>query len=190
MENYSLEYAKPLNKTVTEKCIYEIGKDGEWKKITFTADSGAVDHVIRKDEADWFPLKDTAMSKAGKNYTAANGGIIRNYGGRELKGKTESKYPFQMNVQVTDARKNLASLPKMVEEGNDIQLSKKKGCFIINEKTGMKIPMRLQPGGTPEFDLWLKRGQNYGKYGVLNVDGEADITENGASAFQRLEEWI
>ena len=95
-----------------------------------------------------------------------------------------------MNVQVTDARKNLASLPKMIEEGNDIQLSKKKGCFITNEKTGMKIPMRLQPGGTPEFDLWLKRGQNYGKYGVLNVDGEADIIENGASAFQRLEEWI
>jgi len=25
---------------------------------------------------------------------------------------------------------------------------------------------------------------------VLNVDGEADIDDNGASAFQRLEEWI
>jgi len=95
-----------------------------------------------------------------------------------------------MSVQVTDAGKNLASCPKMVEEGSDIMFSKNKACFIINEKTGMMIPMRLQPEGTPEFDLWLGKGQNYGQYGVVSVDGEADIDDNVASVFQRLEEWI
>ena len=62
----------------------------------------------------------------------------------------------------------------------------------------MKIPMRLKPGGTPEFDLWLNKAKSMGSFGVLNMEGEADIKDkddlsqsgNGKSAFQRLEEWI
>ena len=110
----------------------------------------------------------------------------------------EKKEGVRMNVQVTDTQKNLASFPKMVEEGNDIILSKKKGCYITNEKTGMRIPMRLKPGGTPEFDIWIKKTKVTGRVGVLNMNGEADIKDeddlsqsgNGKSAFQRLEEWI
>jgi len=49
----------------------------------------------------------------------------------------------------------------------------------------MRIQMRLKLGGASESDLWLKKEQNHGKYGVLNVDGEADITEYVASACQR-----
>ena len=100
-----------------------------------------------------------------------------------------------MSVQVTDAQKNLALFPKMVEEWGDIILSKKKGCYITNEKTGMEIPMRLNPGVTLELYLWRKKALNCGRYGVLNVNGEADINEdnlsqNAASACRGLEEWI
>jgi len=198
--NYNLEYERSpkLKTTISEKCIYNIGKDGEWHKVTFTGDSGAVDHVMKKNEATWIPLKPTAMSKAGIGFTAANGTKMPNYGGRMLTGETEKKEGVRMNVQVTDTQKNLASFPKMVEEGNDIILSKKKGCYITNEKTGMRIPMRLKPGGTPEFDIWIKKAKVNGRFGVLNMDGEADIKDeddlsqsgNGKSAFQRLEEWI
>ena len=67
--------------------------------------------------------------------------------------------------------------------------SKKKGCFILNEEKGIKIPMRLERGGTPEFDVWVKKAAKTGQFGVLNVDGEADIVEKD-SAFRRLEQNI
>jgi len=81
------------------------------------------------------------MSRAGIGFTAANGSKMRSYGARMLTGETNEKGSFKMNVQATDVQKNLASFPKMVGEGNEIMLSKKRGCYITNEKTGMKIPI-------------------------------------------------
>lgn len=69
------------------------------------------------------------MSKAGKGYTSASGGTMGDYGGRLLMGRTERKEGFQISIKATDARDNLASFPKIVDEGNDIILSKKKGCY-------------------------------------------------------------
>ena len=86
----------------------------------------------------------------------------------------------------------------MVEEGNEIFLSK-RGCWIKNEKAGLKIPMRLKPGGTPEFDVYVKKAGNKGtparcapcgQFSVLNENGEADIKDSEVSTFQRLEKLI
>ena len=85
----------------------------------------------------------------------------------------------------TDVKKNLASFVKMVEEDNDIVLSK-KGSYIKNNPTGEKVPLRLN-NGTPEFDVWIKKAEKIGKYGVLNVNGEADIKDGEMSSFRRLE---
>ena len=105
------------------------------------------------------------MSKAGVRFTAAIGSKIRNYCGRLLTGMTGSKEEFVMSVQVTDARRNLASFLKMLAAGNDITVSRKKGCFITNEKTDVKIPTRSKKEWTPELDLCPKKGQSYGKFG-------------------------
>ena len=157
-------------------------------KITFVGDSGAVDHVLTKKAAEAFPVKPTAMSKAGVGFTAANGTPIRNYGARELKGVTVNNNAFSMTGQVTDVNKNLASFPKMVEQGLDIVLSKSKGSYISDEKSGLKIPVRLKAKGTPEFDLYVKRaGKN--KYNVLSVN-EGDEELAVAQGFQRLEKVI
>ena len=48
--------------------VNAINTCGEWEKITMAADSGAVDHVIRKDEAPSVQLQETAASKAGMCY--------------------------------------------------------------------------------------------------------------------------
>ena len=91
-----------------------------------------------------------------------------------------------MNVQVTDAERNLASFGKMVKEGNEVILSE-NGSFIKNQKTGKVINLNMK-NGCPTFDMWIKRADQYGKYGVLNVDGEADIKDSElTSTFQRLE---
>ena len=95
---------------------------------------------------------------------------------------------FSMTGQVTDVNKNLASFPKMVEQGLDIVLSKSKGSYISDEKSGLKIPVRLKAKGTPEFDLYVKRaGKN--KYSVLSVN-EGDEELAVSQGFQRLEKVI
>ena len=97
--------------------------NGEWEKLTFTGDSGACDHVITPDAANAFKLHETASSKAGEVYRAANGSQIKTYGERRLRGVTQNGIGFNMSCQVTDVKKNPASLVKMTEEGNDIALS-------------------------------------------------------------------
>ena len=52
---------------------------GEWEKITFIGDSGAVDHVITKETGSAFEVNETAASKAGFG-RAANGTPIKIYG--------------------------------------------------------------------------------------------------------------
>ena len=41
--------------------------------------------------------------------------------------------------------------------------------------------------GTPEFDVWVKKADNMGRFGVMNVDGDADIVDKESIVFQRLE---
>ena len=83
----------------------------------------------------------------------------------------------------------------MVEEGNDIFLSK-KGCWIKNEKSGLQVPMSLKPGGTPEFDVYVKKAEKEklcrpcGQFSVLNEHGEADIKDSELDVFTRLERLI
>jgi len=158
---------------------------GEWEKITFTGDSGAVDHVITKEAGKAFEVKPTPASIAGFGFRAANGTPIKIYGERKLNGVTTDGEAFKMSCQVTDVKKNLASFVKMVNEGNDIVMSK-KGSFIKNVSNGKIIKLDLQKG-TPQFDVWVKKANEMGQYGVLNVDGEADIKDHELSAFQRLE---
>ena len=97
---------------MTEDVILTVS--GNWEKITFTGDSGAVDHVITKDAAKAFSVKETNASRNGLTYRAANGTPIKNYGEKKLVGLTKDSNGFKMTCQVTDVKKNLASFVKMV----------------------------------------------------------------------------
>jgi hypothetical protein len=178
----------------TERVIMNVS--GEWEKITFTGDSGAVDHVMTLEAAKAFKLNQTYASKNGLTYRAANGTPIKNYGEKHLTGLTKDNGGFKMTCQVTDVKRNLASFVKMVNEGNDIVLSK-KGSYIKNPTSGKLIKLNLD-NGTPTFDVWVQKVNEenekkpIGRFGVLNLDGEADIPDeeikdSQVSAFQRLE---
>ena len=52
---------------------------------------------------------------------------------------------FKMNVQVTDAERNLASFGRMVKQGNDVILSE-KGSSIKNQRTGKVINLNMKNG--------------------------------------------
>ena len=76
-----------------------------------------------------------------------------------------------MKCQVTDVKKNLASFVKMVNEGNDIVLSK-KGSSIKNKPSGEVIKLKLDQG-TPQFDVWVKKADDASKEacaGAQSVD--------------------
>ena len=91
-----------------------------------------------------------------------------------------------MTCQVTDVKKNLGSFVKMVNEDNDIVLSK-KGSYIKNNPSGKMIKLKLDQG-TPQFDVWVKKANASSRdacIGVQSVDKE--IKSSPASAFQRLE---
>jgi len=158
---------------------------GTWEKITFTGDSGAVDHVITAETGKSFEVKPTAASKAGFGFRAANGTPIKIFGERKLNGVTDGGDAFKMNCQVTDVKKNLASFVKMVNEGNDIVMSK-KGSFIKNVSNGKIIKLNLDKG-TPQFDVWVKKAEQSRQDELLNVDDEIKLND---SAFHRLEMMI
>ena len=69
-------------------------------------------------------------------------------------------------------------------------LSIAKGSYIKNEKAGAQIPLRIKENGMPEFDLWVQRSNHLGQFGMLNVNGEADIKDSDLSSFQRLEKLV
>ena len=76
----------------------------------------------------------------------------------------------------------------MVDEGNDIVLSK-KGSFIKNIKNGKIIKLNLEKG-TPQFDVWVKKAEQLGQVDALNGESEADVDESETaltSAFHGLE---
>jgi hypothetical protein len=181
---------KTITKGKPVREVYGITKEGNWEKITFTADSGAVDHVITKSDAKAFKLHESQMSKAGIGFSAANGTPISNYGSKHLNGITENNLKFNMQANVTDVNKNLASIPKILKEGSDVFLSIAKGSYIKNEKAGAQIPLRIKENGMPEFDLWVQRSNHLGQFGMLNVNGEADIKDSDLSSFQRLEKLV
>ena len=104
-------------------------------KVTFTGDSVAAFHAVTKEAAQAFELKETAMSKAGIGFTAAHGSKIVELGQRHIKGVTDDSKGFRMNCHVTDVKKNLASFPKMVEEGINVFLSKTGSYFQAHQDT-------------------------------------------------------
>ena len=68
---------------------------GEWEKITFIGDTGAVDHVIIREAANAFKVNPTHASKNGLTYRAANGTPIKNYGEKHLAGLAEGNGGFK-----------------------------------------------------------------------------------------------
>ncbi len=57
-----------------------------WERVRVQIHSGAIDTVGPREVAQAFELKETAMSKRGVGFVAANGGSIKNYGEKKMVG--------------------------------------------------------------------------------------------------------
>ena len=121
-----------------------------------TVDSAADESVCPKAWGDVFELQEVVPGKEMK-LTNANGGKIEHYGQRDVSfevGDEDNAKVISMGFQVSDVRKPLAAVHRIVEKGNKVCFGPNvEDNFIENVKTKEKVRMR-------------KKGRSY----VLDVD--------------------
>ena len=163
-------------------------KDEEYEKVTVTADSGAADSVMPKKVGSHIPVKETRASKAGRNYKAANGTVIKNYGERRLEGWNEKGVKTGITMQVADVSKPLGSVSKMTKAENTVIFS--KGRSIITSDPGGKIAEAAfklckpdsttqleEKNGVYSFDMWIRREQR-----GVEEEGNSSSNDGGSSS--------
>ena len=83
-------------------------QDESVETVTVAVDSGAYRTVGPPRVATHFPVKPTESSRARRNYSAAKGSVIRNYGQRVITGKINNGATMTMPIQVADVNKVLS----------------------------------------------------------------------------------
>ena len=108
-------------------------------------DSGAGESVCPVDAFPSYEMKQTA--KTGMSYTAAGGQASTNVGEKTphfSSNGTNCHMAFQATTKV---QKPLAAATRVTEKGNGVWLDE-EGCesYILNKKTGVKIPLFIENG--------------------------------------------
>ena len=137
-----------------EKEIFNVGRDKGWEKIRVQIDSGAVDTVGPKEIGQAFKIRPTKASKDGRNYVAANGSVIKNWGERLVRGETEEGIKVTMPIQIADVKRVLMSVHKLNQAGLIVVLDGKFSYF--KEKLSGKTTKLHYSGGRYYFDIWTE----------------------------------
>ena len=131
-----------------EKSILAMGHDfgkkrGEGIRGQIVIDSGAVDSVLPRYElGQAFEL---LPKQENMRFVAANGSPINNYGRRRVVFRADGGEGVNcMAFHVTDSKKALASVAKMVEQGNSVHFAP-SGSYIEGPK-GERIPLKVERG--------------------------------------------
>ena len=153
----------------------------EWVKENAIVDSGTIDTVSALKHIEKGKLRPTAASKGGMNWTAANGGAVKNLGEGDINGKSDEGITIAMKTQVGDKiSKMLISVGKMGEAGNmtifnaDMnairalaQREKIEENFIYNKKSGISSRINKE-GGLYKYPIWIKRKKDAEMCGNLS----------------------
>ena len=100
-------------------------------------------------------LQPTEASAAGRNYEAANGTVIKNYGERLVGGFTDLDDEVSMAMQIADVTKTLGSVYRMNEAQHGVWLDG-KDSYMLNKPTGRKTPIRMETDRFL-FTTWVKK---------------------------------
>ena len=116
-----------------------------------TIDSGAAESVLPDSMLPEIPLRESAGSRAGLHYIAANGSRMPNMGEKRVPFRAANGAMSSVLFQVTNARKPLASVSRIVAKGNRVVFGR-QGSYIENEGTGRRIPI-IAENGTYHMDV-------------------------------------
>ena len=114
------------------------------RKGKVTIDSGAEVSIWPATHVSWDNVKPTEESEKGIGFVAANGSRMENYGGTQVVFEKNGKVKA-MNFDVTDCKKPLASVAKIVDKGNKVVFDEEES-YILNKKTGEKIILERERG--------------------------------------------
>jgi hypothetical protein len=153
---------------------------GKWEKVTLIADSGAVEHVIPRSILTDMNISPTKASSSGTCFRSAKGEPIENYGEKSVKAVTDDGCPVDLTLTVANVNKGLGSIPKIMKGGNTVVFDE-TGSYIMHKQSCKKIPLRRERG-VFAFDLWVKKAEQLGQFGVLEDDGLREVEQ----AFTRL----
>ena len=131
-----------------------------------TVDSGSEDSVWPASHVRWENVVATEESEKGIGFVAANGTRMENYGGTKVLSKNKGKVKA-MNFSVTDCKKPLAAVSKIVDRGNRVVFDTEES-YIENKATGEKIILERERG-------------TY----VMVVEFEMDAKKNPETVFRR-----
>ena len=107
------------------------------KKGKVTVDSGAEASVWPASNVAWENVYETEDSAKGIGFVAAYGTRMDNYGGTQVKFEKDGKLKAA-DFQVTDCKKPLASVAKIIDRGNPVVFDKDES-YILNKATGEKL---------------------------------------------------
>ena len=128
------------------------------RKGKVTIDSGAEVSIWPSTHVSWKNVKPRDESERGIGFVAANGSRMKNYGGTQVKFEKDGEVRA-MNFEVTDCKKPLASVAKIVDQGNKVVFDQGES-YILNKQTGEKILLERERGTfvmLVEFEIDEKR---------------------------------
>jgi len=126
---------------------------GKWVRVSAGVDSCASNTVIPVNMFPKIEKKETEQSKAGKNFTAANGEKIPNEGEKMIPFCTEDGDNRRVRAQIAKVTRMLISASKMTKAGYKVNLSV-DNPYVQSMKTGKVTPLRHK-NGIFLIDLWI-----------------------------------
>ena len=88
--------------------------------MTFAADTGAYDHIMRNGELPKLPIRESEMSSKGECYVGAGAEEIPNEGQSQIEGVLEGGQAAKLTVQRGKVHRNLAAIRRVVQGGNRV----------------------------------------------------------------------
>ena len=130
-------------------------ESGEWTCIRSTLDSGCVGHVAPPTLAPEVEIKESAGSRAGQQYSMANGAPVPNLGETTVRFVTADGGTGTQTYQMAQISRPLASVGKSCDERQRVAFGA-RGGFIYQLDTGRAIPFS-RIGGLCELGQRLKK---------------------------------
>ena len=113
-----------------------VGEIPEWEELDMMVDSGASVTVINEDMVKAVEASD---AKPHVKYEVADGSLIDNMGQKTCMAITDDGVTNQMTAQVTEVKKALLSVAKIVQAGNRVVFENNNN-FIENTTSEKRIP--------------------------------------------------
>jgi hypothetical protein len=106
----------------------------EFVEVKVVLDSGAGAHVMNKADCPGYEIKESAMTKAGAAFKAANGSTIKNYGEVRVEMVTKDSkggsHNISLKFEAADVTRALWSVGLICDAGLDVKFNKSKASVV------------------------------------------------------------